>query len=106
MRYAVPGAIALIVIGIGLRFWTLSDLWMDEAQTVTIAKLPLHSIPGALRQDGAPPLYYVLLHFWMRLVGQGDLAVRSLSGMASVVALPFAWAAGKRLGGRRPGCTR
>ena len=100
LRYAVPGAIALIVIGVGLRFWTLSDLWLDEALTVNIAKLPLHSIPAALRHDGAPPLYYVLLHFWIRLFGQGDVAVRSLSGVASVVALPFAWAAGKRLGGR------
>ena len=100
LRFAVPGAVCLIAIGIGLRFFTLSDLWLDEALTVDVARLPLHELPNALKHDGAPPLYYVLLHFWMRVFGQGDFAVRSLSGLTSVIALPFAWAAGKRLGGR------
>ena len=51
-----------------LRFWTRSDLWLDEALTVNIARLPVHEIPSFLRRDGAPPLFYVLLHFWMGLV--------------------------------------
>ena len=33
-----------------------------------------------LRHDGAPPLYYALLHFWIDVFGLGNLAVRSLSG--------------------------
>jgi len=100
LRYAVPVAAGLVIAGIALRFWTLSDLWLDEALSVNIAKLPLHQIPGALRHDGAPPLYYFLLHGWMSAFGTGDFAVRSLSGLASVMALPFMWAAGKRVGGR------
>jgi len=90
----------MVAISIGLRFWTVSDLWLDEVLTVNIARLPLHQIPGALRHDGAPPLYYVMLHYWMAVFGQGDVAARALSGVASLVALPFAWMAGRRLGGR------
>jgi uncharacterized membrane protein len=74
---------------------------LDEALTVNVARLPLGKIPGALRHDGAPPLYYVLLHYWMMAFGQGNLAVRALSGVASVATLPLAWMAGQRLGGRR-----
>jgi mannosyltransferase len=99
-RLAVICGGLAVAIGVFLRFWTISDLWLDEALTVNIAKLPLHSIPGALRHDGAPPLYYVVLHVWMLVFGQGDFATRALSGLASVVALPFAWMAGRRLGGR------
>jgi mannosyltransferase len=99
-RRAFLGAGLIVAIGIFLRFWTISDLWLDEALTVNIAKLPLHQIPGTLRHDGAPPLYYMLLHLWMAAFGQGDFAARALSGVVSVIALPFAWMAGKRLGGR------
>lgn len=83
-----------------LRFWTRSDLWLDEAQTVTIARYPITKLPGALRQDGSPPLYYFLLHFWMKAFGTSDLAVRSLSGLFGVATLPLAWRMGRVLGGR------
>ncbi len=91
---------AMVTVGLVLRFWTRSALWLDEALTVNIARLPLKDLHGALRRDGAPPLYYVLLHFWMQLFGTSDLAVRSLSGALSVVTLPVVWLAGRRLGGR------
>jgi hypothetical protein len=91
----------VIAIGVVLRFYTRSDLWADEVLTVNIAGLPLRDLPGALRQDGAPPLYYALLHFWMELFGTGNGAVRSLSGVIGVVALVPAWFVGRRLDERR-----
>lgn len=96
----IIGVALVLAAGVGLRFWTTSALWLDEALTVNIARLPLHEIPGRLKQDGAPPLFYYLLHFWMRLFGQSDLAVRSLSGIFGVVTLPVAWLAARRFGGR------
>ena len=90
----------VVLVGIALRFYTRSDLWLDEALSVNIARLPLSRLHDALRHDGAPPLYYVVLHGWIRLFGTGDRAVRALSGLFSVAALPLAWFAGKRLGGR------
>src|ERR1035441_7805395 len=81
---------AVLVVSLVLRFWTPSPMWLDEALTVNIARQPLHLIPGLLRHDGAPPLYYVLLHFWMKLFGTGDLGARSLSGVLGVLTLPAA----------------
>ncbi len=97
------GVVVVMVAAVVLRFWTRSDLWLDEALTVNIARLPLHELPSYLRRDGAPPLYYVLLHFWMGWFGTSDVAVRSLSGVIGVVTVPLAWLAGKRLGGRKAG---
>ena len=90
----------VVAAGILLRFWTRSGLWLDEALTVDIARLPLHEIPHALKQDGAPPLYYYLLHFWIQLFGQSNDAVRSLSGLFAVLTLPVGWLCGRRFGGR------
>ena len=82
-------AIALTVAaGVALRFWTPSALWLDEALTVNIARLPLHEIPARLKQDGAPPLFYYLLHFSIHVFGQSDLATRALAGVFGVLTLP------------------
>jgi mannosyltransferase len=96
----VVGAVVALGGGLVLRFWTRSDLWLDEALTVNIAGVPVHDIPAHLKRDGAPPLFYVLLHFWMAAFGRSDVAVRSLSGVFGVATLPLAWLAGKRLAGR------
>jgi uncharacterized membrane protein len=97
------GVVLVMVAALVLRFWTRSDLWLDEALTVNIARLPIHEIPSYLKRDGAPPLFYVLLHFWMGVFGTSDVAVRSLAGVFGVVTVPLAWLAGKRLGGPKVG---
>ena len=103
-RRSVPwAALAIGVVvtaGVAARFVADSHLWLDEALTVNIAGLPLTQIPEALRHDGSPPLYYVILHGWMELFGAGTIAVRALSGVFSVACLPLAWRVGRRVGGR------
>jgi mannosyltransferase len=89
-------AAAAVAVATALRFVTTSDLWLDEALTVNVARLPLGDLPEALRHDGAPPLSYAVLHGWMRLFGTGDLAVRSLSAVLGVAALPAMWALARR----------
>ncbi|HEV3352633.1 MAG TPA: glycosyltransferase family 39 protein [Acidimicrobiales bacterium] len=98
LTLAVAG---VVVAGIVLRFLTSSHLWLDEALTVNIARLPLSKIPNALRHDGSPPLYYVLLHWWIAVFGSGDVAARALSAVFAIAALPLMWVAGLRIGGRR-----
>lgn len=102
-RLGLAVVVSVVVAGVVLRFWARSDLWLDEALTVNIARLPLGHLHAALKRDGAPPLYYVLLHFWMRVFGSSDIGVRSLSGVIGVVTLPVAYVAGRRVGGRSAG---
>jgi mannosyltransferase len=97
---AVATGLALAV-GVVFRFISTSPLWLDEALNVNIASLPLDDIGGALRHDGHPPLFYWLLHGWMDVVGDGNVAARSLSGALSVAALPLMWMVGDRVGGPR-----
>ncbi|WP_436795920.1 glycosyltransferase family 39 protein [Actinospongicola halichondriae] len=88
-----------VVVSLVFRFVTRSPMWLDEALSVNIARLPVGDIFDALRHDGHPPLYYVVLHYWMEIFGEGDQAVRALSGVFSVATLPLAWLAGRRRGG-------
>ena len=90
----VVAAGILVLLG-GLFFFAVSrsELWLDEALSVNIARLPLGDLHAALKQDGAPPLYYLLLHVWTGIFGSGNEAARTLSGLCmagAAVAIFFA----------------
>lgn len=91
---------AVLALSVALRFWTRSPLWLDEALTVNISSAPVSQLPHLLSHDGAPPLYYVLLHYWMKVFGTGNVAVRALSGILGVANLPIAWLTGYRIGSK------
>ena len=97
--WAAAGIVVAVLLGIALRFLSRGPLWLDEAQSVAIARHPLGDLAAALRHDGAPPLYYALLHGWMLLFGTSTFAVRSLSAVPAVLALPVALRLGRRIGG-------
>src|ERR1700745_405368 len=64
--------------------------WIDEGISVGIASHGLGQIPAALHQDGSPPLYYLLLHEWIRLAGTREGAARSLAAVVGIAAVPAA----------------
>ena len=95
---------ALAAVSLVLRTRALdASFWVDEAISVGIASHPLREIPSVLRQDGSPPLYYVLLHFWMRLTGTSEAATHALSVVFAVAAVPAAYWAGASVFTRRTG---
>jgi uncharacterized membrane protein len=96
-------AVAATVAGIAMRFTGPRALWLDEALTVNISRLPLPRLFDALRHDGSPPGYYVLLHYWMGIFGTGTRAVRALPAVLSILTLAVAWRLGNAVGGRRVG---
>ncbi|MGZ4268224.1 MAG: glycosyltransferase family 39 protein [Solirubrobacteraceae bacterium] len=65
--------------------------WIDEGISVGVASHHLTDIPGVLRQDGSPPLYYVLLHLWIGLFGAGSVATHSLSAIFAIACVPAAY---------------
>lgn len=94
-------AAAAAGVAVSLVLSRRTPLWLDEAQTVSIARLAPGRLLDALRHDGSPPLYYLLLHAWMAVVGTGDLAARSLSAVFAVGAVGLTALAAARLAGRR-----
>ena len=56
---------------------------------------------ATLLSDTSPPLYYLLLNVWTRIWGTSDAALRGLSLVASLAAMPLIARVVRRLGGRR-----
>ena len=94
-------ALAAVALGVVTRFVTRSALWLDEALSVDIARLPLGDLTTALKHDGHPPLYYVLLHGWTGVFGTGNVSVRALSGVFGLLTILLVWFMGRRRGGPR-----
>jgi len=114
-------ALALILIGFALRLWGLSSqpIWWDEARNIIVASRPLKAIPSSGELDIHPPLYFFLLHFWMRLGGWASpetaitldekgfphdqafaFFLRFLSLAFGILSLPLLFRVGAKLGGQ------
>jgi mannosyltransferase len=102
----VPAGVLLVLFAASLYLRTKSlgeSLWMDEGLSIGIASQPLFDIPGVLRVDGSPPLYYMLLSVWIDVFGDGPADTQSLSMAIALLAIPGGMWAGWSLFGRRAG---
>ena len=76
----------MTLLGGALRAWRLGSpaLTSDEAMSWRLASYPLAGmLPQASLErataDVHPPVYHLVLHLWLRLWGDGPLALRGLS---------------------------
>src|SRR5438876_1505816 len=103
-RLAGVAAVALLAVSLHVRTRALgSPFWGDEGLSAGIASHPLSAIPGVLREDGSPPLYYLLLHIWMAVFGTSEAAIRTLSLAFALAAVPAGLWLGRALFGARAG---
>jgi uncharacterized membrane protein len=86
-------ALILAVFALYMRYLGRQSLWFDEGLSVLFAARPLPQLFRTLiYEDLHPPLYYLLLHFWMALVGNSEWAVRMPSLFAAVLLMPLNFA--------------
>ncbi len=116
--------VAILLLALFGRLWNLGseDYWLDELHSLLnsagrraeFEALPVGQIiravpdcttldgsfaPGrvwrGMRDDSHPPLYFVLLHMWRVLFGDGELATRLPSALISVLSIvPVVWLCG------------
>lgn len=87
-------ALALACIGVSVVLKLVVDargpLWLDEAWTGAIARAsPASAFARQAWLDVNPPLYFVLMHVWVKLAGLSATALRAPS-LAFAVAAPVA----------------
>jgi len=90
-------SLSLRTTGIHARYW------IDEGLSVGISSHPFFDIPGVLRQDGSPPLYYLILGLWMDVFGFGEADTHALSIAFAMLMVPVAFMGGRALFGMRAG---
>ncbi len=83
--------IAFLVEHSPLRYY-LQSVWRDEAFSILVSEKNISFFFGNLSLE--PPLYYILLHVWIKLFGNGEIAARTLSlvGVMLATILMIVWA--------------
>ena len=74
-------------------FYLVQSVWRDEAFSILAAERSISFIVTKLGFE--PPLYYSMLHFWIKLFGQSEIATRGLSllGFTLATIIVLEWAA-------------
>jgi mannosyltransferase len=93
--------LAAIVVGAAARFWRVGaqSLWFDEWITT-------QNVSGGVRElfdhiahrENIPPPYFLFMWGWVRVFGDGETAVRSVSVLAGIATIPIAYAIARELG--------
>ncbi len=87
-----------IAIVTRLYFASWPEVGLDDAISADIAALPFVAmLKFVIWNDANMVLYYVLLHFWSAMFGNSPLALRMLSILFSVAAVPAIYFLGCRL---------
>jgi 4-amino-4-deoxy-L-arabinose transferase-like glycosyltransferase len=105
---AVLWALAgLTALGLAIRFVSLGMQSYHHDEVITAARV----IPGSFRHmlhevkasESNPPLYYALAWGWVKVFGDAEFGLRSLTALFGAATVPVAYFAARELSSRRAG---
>src|SRR3989338_2479577 len=67
------------------------SLWGDEAFSAVLSRNSVPKILEIISRDTSPPLYNLTLHYWYKIFGDGEVAIRALSFVYYCVAIFFVY---------------
>ncbi len=94
--------LVLCWFGFALRVYRLDaqSFWFDEWLSFDLARAPLLYAPATIDR---PPLYYVLLHLWIRIAGVYPFTFRFFSACCGALTVPLFYRLGRKTLGRQAG---
>jgi mannosyltransferase len=82
-------------------YYSNSGYSSDEVWSIRAASLNYTSEMATLKADVHPPLYYLILHGWIRLFSTGERTVRSLSALFYLLSVYALYRLGRTLYGHQ-----
>ena len=103
LEEAAPWLVLIItLVGGFLRVLLLGTkgMWLDETFSVWLANQSVvDMLQWIVKIDQHPPLYYLLLHYWIALNGDTPYDARLLSALFGTATIPIIYLIGKRISG-------
>lgn len=82
---------AVVIASISLFTNLNSSLRLDEAQSLWATTKTVPGLLEYIAQDVHVPLYFLTLHFWIKVFGTSNIALRSLSVVFFLLTLPVVY---------------
>ena len=97
-RQSVTECLLLVVVAAVLRVWYIgkTDLGGDESFSLYMALQTVPDLVKMLCQGDNPPLWELLLHYWVKLFGISEVSIRTLSLIFSVLTVIPLYIAGEK----------
>ena len=97
-----PILILLLIIFLALAFripavLTSQSFWLDEIVSLEIAKYNIVDSWEYLKWENNPPLHYWFLHFWLKIFGQSEKALRFSSVLFNILSILAIYFLGRNL---------
>jgi mannosyltransferase len=92
--------LSIIVCLAGLVRWYhigAQSLWIDELYSATYAKMNFSDLFLNLKGELNPPLYFLLLHYWVIWFGYSETALRAMSLAFGILTIPMIFTVAKEL---------
>jgi 4-amino-4-deoxy-L-arabinose transferase-like glycosyltransferase len=95
----------ILLLSLGLRLIGINQsMWLDESISANIAKLSIEKIvPQFSVGDFHPPLFYLVLDLWVKVVGSGVIQMRILSVIFSLITIWLVYKIGSLLKDKKTG---
>jgi uncharacterized membrane protein len=79
------------------------SLWGDEAFSAILSIRSVPQIISTIIKDTSPPLFNLTEHFWFKIFGTGEMAIRALVFLYFLVAVFFVYKIGETLWDKKTG---
>lgn len=79
----------------------IESVWLDETFCSRVKIGPPVVLARTLLSDYHPPAYFLFQHLWIRLFGDGEVAIRLPALLSSVASVGVVWALACRIVGER-----
>lgn len=78
--------LSILAVATFVRFYdlTAAAIWGDEGSSLLMSQYSLAGIWFHAAHDVHPPLYFVILHGWIELFGDGIFSIRCLSALPGI----------------------
>jgi len=97
--------IIILILALGLRLIGINQsLWLDEAISANVAKMPIEEIVRNFSiGDFHPPIFYWFLDLWTKTFGSNVVILRFSSVLFSLITIYFSYLIGKKIKNKKNG---
>lgn len=97
--------IVILILAFGFRLIGIGQsLWLDEAISANVAKMPIGEILKNFSVgDFHPPIFYWFLNLWTKIFGSNVIVLRLSSVLFSLITIYFVYLIGKKIKNKKIG---
>ena len=94
--WLIPAGLIILNFILKIIFLDRRDISMDEPFTIYYSQAGIPSLFEMLKNENNPPLFFLLLNFWIKVFGISAFSVRFMPFLFSTLTAPVIFFTGKR----------